>query len=242
MGNAMTRQRGAALLVVLWALAFLAVLMGGVVAVVRLENQQSRHALDRSHALISAEAGLALAVEGLLEPTVYPLVADGRDYEALLDGVKVAFSVRSERGKLDINFADTQAFTRLLLYLGASRTQTVQLSEQLRSFRTAGRFVKFLEQVQAFDGMDSELYQKLEPNITLWTGLTQPDKAFATPDVRAALGLPNQLTASQGPGSVVSVSARGQLPNGFIASLNVTLHLDSAGGGAPLYRVLRWQE
>lgn len=236
------RERGAALLVALWALAFLAVLMGSVVDVVRLENQQSRHALDRSHALISAEAGLALAVEGLLEPTVYPLVADGREYEELLDGVKVAFSVRSERGKLDINFADTKAVARLLLYLGASRTQTLQLNKQLRSLRTAGRRVKFLEQLQAFDGMDSELYQKLEPNITLWTGLTRPDTAFATPDVRAALGLPNQLPPPQDPGSVVSIIARGQLPNGSSADLHVTIYLNSAGGGAPLYRVLRWTE
>jgi general secretion pathway protein K len=238
----MTNQKGAALLIALWALAFLAVLMGGVVTAVRLENQQSHYALDRSHALISAEAGLALAVEGLLEPMAHPVVADGRDYESILDGVKVAFSVRSERGKLDINFADAQAFERLLLYLGASRTQALRLGEQLRRFRTVGGPVEVLEQVQAFDGMDSELYKKLEPNITLWTGMIQPDAAFATPDIRAALGFSDRPIMSNSPGSVATVHSRAQLPNGFSADLNVTIYLNAEGGGTPLYRVLRWQE
>ncbi|WP_213881935.1 type II secretion system protein GspK [Pseudomonas sp. dw_358] len=230
------------MLVALWALAFLAVLMGGVVTAIRLENQQSHHALDRSHALISAEAGLAVAVERLLEPAAQPLVADGREYEMLLDGVKVAFSVRSERGKLDLNFADPQAFAQLLLYLGANRIQAPQLSEQLRSLRTAGRPVKVLEQVQAFNGMDSELYQKLEPHITLWTGLAQPDTAFATPDVRAALALANPISVSNSPGSIVTINTRGQMSDGFSAGLHVTLYLNPAGGGEPLYRVLRWKE
>jgi general secretion pathway protein K len=238
----MTDQKGAALLIALWALAFLSVLMGGVVTAVRLENQQSQYALDRSHALISAEAGLALAIEGLLEPMTHPVIADGRNYETILDGVKVAFSVRSERGKLDINSADVQTFKRLVLYFGASRTQAQRLGDQLKRLRTIGGSVEVLEQLQAFDSMDSELYKKLEPNITLWTGLAQPEAAFATPEIHAALGFSARPIVSNSPGSVATVYTRAQLPNGFSADLNVTIYLSAQGGSMPVYRVLRWQE
>lgn len=237
----MRKQKGVALIVSLWALALLSVLVGGVVTAVRLENQQSAYELRRSHALISAEAGLALAVESLLSSHLAGFVADGRDNVLMFDSVKLNISMRSERGKLDVNFADVHSIERLLRYLGAAPDQASQLGEQLQNLRSARQTIKVVEQLQTLPSMDATLYARLEPNVTLWSGLIWPDAAFATTDIRAALALPNSLINSN-PGNIVSVRSQAQLTDGFSASVQVTLYLAPNGEGPQLYRVLRWQE
>ncbi|TLG91598.1 general secretion pathway protein GspK, partial [Pseudomonas edaphica] len=59
----MKRQRGAALLMVLWALALLGLIMAGVVDTLRLENRQSAFSLQQTHARLAAQAGLALTIQ-----------------------------------------------------------------------------------------------------------------------------------------------------------------------------------
>src|SRR5471030_1779294 len=61
-GNAMKPQRGAALILALWALALLSLMMGAVVQAIRLENRQSAYELQHTKAQLAAEAGLALAI------------------------------------------------------------------------------------------------------------------------------------------------------------------------------------
>ena len=236
----MMREEGAALIIALWALAFLSVLMGGVVSTLRLENQQSAYELSHCRASLAAEAGLALAVESLLSPAANPMIADGRTYPVIFDGAKLNLAIRSERGKLDVNFADATTIEHLLRYLGASPGATALIGQQLRQLRATGQMMKAIEQVQQLDGMDAELYAKLEPNITLWTGLGKPDAFFATPDVRSALKLPSGEAASS-PGSIVTISSHAQIKNGVSGDLQATVYLTPNGGGRQIYRVLRWR-
>ena len=74
-----SHQRGAALILVMWVIAFMAVLLGSFSLIARTESLQSRHLFDATTARYAAQAGLERAVVGLgnSDPT-RRWVGDGR--------------------------------------------------------------------------------------------------------------------------------------------------------------------
>jgi general secretion pathway protein K len=93
--------------------------------------------------------------------------------------------------------------------------------------------------------MTQTLYARMAPHVTLWSGLSRPDAAFASPLLRGALGLPLQTNPGghdADAGSVLSIDSRAQLPGGVVARLQTTVLLSPSEGNAQPYRVLRWQE
>lgn len=149
--------------------------------------------------------------------------------------------VYSERGKLDLNFASVESLTRLASHLGASPNQSQQMAKELSERRAKETTIKAIGELQQFPGMDSRLYVQMEPYLTLWTGLVQPDLSFAQGPVRAALKL-GAPVPSGNPGTVLSAKIHATHITGTTANLDVTFFLTPQGGDAQLYRVLRWQE
>lgn len=235
----MSRSRGAALILVLWGMALLSLLMGSVVACIRLENHQTLYELQRSQALIAAEAGVALVVKDMLSSTKSIGVA-GQPYEVKLGNIKLTIQVRSERGKLDLNFCNLELFTRLLQHLGAGFHEAEFLTEGLRKRRVSASPLQFIEELQQATAMPGPLYEHIAPFVTVWTGLSAPDPAFAEPVLRAALGLATSVGPIN-PGSIMSVHTNVELATGFTAKLDVTLYL-TPNDSEQLYRVLRWHE
>lgn len=236
----MKRQRGAALIIALWALTLLSVLMGAVVQSIRLESRQSANELQHTRTQLAAEAGLALAIQAL-STSPSGMIVDGRPYSLPFDDAQLTLQVYSERGKLDLNFASAEHFTRLISYLGASTEQTTQLAAHLNARRADGFNLKTLEEFQQFPSMDPSLYERLTPYLTLWTGLGQPDASFASETVRTALKL-GPAVPGRNAGTALSVHVQAVLATGASTDLNVTFILNPQGDGTQLYRVLRWQE
>ena len=99
----MKRQRGVALLLVLWVLALLSLLLGGLAGWVQLQTRQAAWHRQHAQALMAAEAGMNLAVQGLLDPSQREQwVADGRERVVSFAGAALHIRVYSERGKLDL--------------------------------------------------------------------------------------------------------------------------------------------
>lgn len=69
----MRRQRGAALLLVLWVLALLSVLLGGLAGWVQLESRQALWHRQHTQTVLAAQAGVALAMADR------HWIADGRE-------------------------------------------------------------------------------------------------------------------------------------------------------------------
>lgn len=237
----MNTQRGAALLLALWALVLLSVVMTAALANVRLENRQSNYALRRAQALCSAEAGIALAVQGLLAPGKAIWLADGKAHALTFDGTALSVSVESERGKLDLNLTPQAMYAHVMTELGASAQQTRQFLQALETRRLTQQPIVSLEDIQTFPGMTPALYQQLLPNISLWSGAGTPSQSFATPTVQKILAL-NVGQELSDPGQIFTIRSRAQLQEHFSAELVVTLQLNPGNAGSPLYRVLRWQE
>src|SRR5471032_379919 len=89
----MRRQRGAALLLVLWALALLSVLLGGLAGWVQLQSRQALWLRQHTQTVLAAEAGIALALADRR------WIADGRDMPLTFDDAQLQVSLRSERRK-----------------------------------------------------------------------------------------------------------------------------------------------
>ena len=233
----MKRQRGAALLLVLWVLALLSVLLGGLAGWVQLQSRQALWLRQHTQTLLAAQAGIAqVMAQG-------QWVADGRSMALTFDDARLQVSLRSERGKLYLVNAAPQDLTRLALACGATPVQAQQLAKALETRRHKGLApFRVLEEVRQLPGMTPALYSQLLPHITLWSDLDRPAPAFASPLMRKALNLPRQDAEGVDPGQVVEIDSRAERPGGYQARLRLTLLLSPAEDSAQPYRVVRWQE
>ncbi|KPB71734.1 type II secretion system protein GspK [Pseudomonas cannabina] len=244
MSHSAGQQRGVALLVVLWVLALLSLLLGGLAGWVQLESRQALWLRQNTQALLAAEGGMNMAVQGLLDTEQRKRwVADGRMVALRLDDTQLVVSVRSERGKLDLNSAPVADISRVLQACGAARSQASSIAQVLEAQRNGGQSpLRVVEEVRQLPGMTQTLYTRLLPEITLWSGLDRPDSAFASGLLRRALNLPNQSAVGADPGEVLTIDSRAERPGGITAFLQTTVLLSPSEGSAQPYRVLRWQE
>ena len=233
----MRRQRGAALLLVLWVLALLSVLLGGLAGWVQLESRQALWHRQHTQTEHAAQAGVAVAMDDR------HWIADGRERLLTFDDAQLHVSLRSERGKLYLVNAEAHDLTRLALACGASPAQATQVAKALDARRKQGLApFRVLEEVRQLPGMSQTLYRQLLPELTLWSDLDRPAPAFASALMRQALNLPQQSAQGADPGEVLVVDSRAQRPGGYEARLQVTVLLSPTEDGAQPYRVLRWQE
>jgi general secretion pathway protein K len=278
---ALHEQRGVALLVVLWACTLLAILLGGYAALSRTEAMQARYQFAQTQAHYAAEAGLNRAIYSLQAPD-QRWIADGRAYPLQWEGAKVTVNVTDEAGKVDLNTASPEVLNGLLHAIGLADAPAQALSDAIVQWRSppiskdqldqraalyhaAGRSYgprngpfASIEEVQLVLGMDSALYARLAPVLTIWSGRNTPDLSSASTLVLS--GLPgmtpeqlqqidaaragNNATAALAGASGVTHSIRSQavLADGTRAVLNVTVRLQGNRSGAQPYAVLRWQE
>ncbi len=141
-------------------------------------------------------------------------------------------SLHSENGKLYLNNAEPEDFSRLAVACGATQAQASEIAGELEARRNNGQSpFRLLEEVQQLPGMTQTLYRRLLPEITLWSGFDRPDPAFAQPfDARCT-----------GFADVVVIDSRALMPGGYTARLQVTVLLTPAQGGEKAYEVLRWE-
>src|SRR6185437_11400729 len=99
-------EHGFALILVIWVLALLALLGAEVAADSRSAAVVSRNRLDLAQLQASADAGISLAIMGLLDPVAATRwQADGRVYDQQYAGKHLAITVADEGGKIDLNTA-----------------------------------------------------------------------------------------------------------------------------------------
>jgi general secretion pathway protein K len=185
-----------------------------------------------------------MAVQGLLDPAQSQRwIADGRANGQYLDDTQLTLSIRSERGKLDLNSAPVADLLRVLQACGANSRQAGVVAQALAAQRNGGESpLRVIEEARMLPGMTRELYARLLPEITVWSGLDRPDPEFASTLLRRVLNLPNRSAVGADPGEVLSIDSRAERPGGVVALVKTTILLNPSEGGAQPYRVLRWQE
>ena len=207
-----SRQRGVALLLVLWACTLLAILLGGYAVLARTEGLQTRYQFAQTQAHYAAEAGVMRAFYGLQDPiNKNRWIGDGRVYSLAFDHTDVKVTAIGESGKVDLNAASPEVLQGLFLAAGASAADAKSLAANVLDWRRApliasdldkrraqylaaghdygprnGPFVS-IEELQMVLGMTPALYRTIAPDITIWSGNASPDPHTAPPLALAAI-------------------------------------------------------
>jgi general secretion pathway protein K len=208
------RQRGIALVLVLWVLLLLTIITGAFALTARMDRLEANALLSGTQARLSAEAAINLAALALRDPEDETrMLADGRIYELVVDGVAIQISAVDERGKLDINAADEFTLVNLFSGNGMELVDAELLAAAVMDWRDvdelervngaeedayiaaglqvgpANRPFMMAEELLQVIGMPYELFRKVEPGITVFSRAGEPDPAFAP--VEALMALPD---------------------------------------------------
>lgn len=206
------RQRGVALLVVLWACTLLAILLGGYAVLARTEGLQVRYQFAQTQAHYAAEAGVMRAFYGLQDPQPRQRwIGDGRVYSFRFGQATVKVSAIGESGKVDLNTASPDVLQGLFRAAGLATAPASALATNVVDWRslpglagdTSSRRAPYLaagrsygprngpfasvEELQLVLGMTPALYRKLAPDLTIWSGNSVPDPNTAPPLALAAI-------------------------------------------------------
>ena len=208
------RQKGIALVMVLWIIILVTITSGAFALMARMDQLEAHALLSGTRARMVAEAGIHLTAVMLRDQDeMTRMIADGRTYQQTIDGVLLEIKVTDERGKLDINAVEEQTFQTLFInngmeideaeYLAAAVMDWRDIDEvervngaELDAYNSAGLeigpgnrpFMMNDELLQVL-GMPFDLYRRIEPGITVYSRSAMPNIAYAP--VEALMAIPD---------------------------------------------------
>jgi general secretion pathway protein K len=268
--RASPRERGFALLIVLWTMVLLALLSAQITGAGRSEAQVA--------AALRNAAQLEAAADGAVEETIWHMLDGGgqmwapgaASYDLHEPGALVHMVVTDERGKLDVNQVPPQLLAGLFSVLGADNGTATAVANAIGDWRSQaspgdavnsvpaeyrmegrawgppGQEFERLDELQLVRGMTPALYQAALPYLTL--DLEQaPWLQYASPVVLAALAKAKRTTGvaveaadARGP-VVLRLEATAIGPAGARFVRRVLMRLDGTlSGPAWKYRILSW--
>lgn len=201
------RERGFALLVVIWVMALLAVLATGFAADTRGEARQARNLLENARAQAMAEAGVTLAVTGLLDPN--PLtqwLSDGAARDVPFDGGHLHVVIQDEGGKINLNTAAPELLAGLLANVGMppqarnslldaimARRRAVEDAAQAASSDVPPSGVEpafeAIDELRLLPGVSRAVFDRIAPFVTVFSRVSRINPLTASRTV--LLSLPN---------------------------------------------------
>ena len=189
-----TKQRGIALVMVLWTLALLTILATGYSRMMRTETMLTANLVHSSQAAALAEAGINAAIAELLKPSQEQAwKTDGTRYEYELNNNLIAIQIRAESGKIDLNKASTELLYGLLESVDVTKDDLLPLlqaildwrdkDDQVRNhgaedadYRNAGLSYgakdgpfNSLDELLLVKGFTPALYRKIRPALTIYS-------------------------------------------------------------------------
>lgn len=266
------RQRGAALLLVMWLILLLSGLVAGYAMSARIESLQGNGLVRSVAAREAARAGIEIAVSRMMNPDpAQRWVPDGRGNAIRFDGASIDVAIRDEAGKIDLNGATPELLAALFRGLGETQGAATRLAGAIVDWRDDDTLTQpaggaedgdyasaglawgakdapfeTVAEVEQVLGMRPGLYATAAPFLTVYTGGATPDPNFADAVVLAAMGVerpqPVGTAVPAGGSGTYSIDSRARLPDGRSAHLSVILRAGSNGLPGSTYTPLRWQD
>lgn len=191
------QEQGIALLLVIWALALLSAIAVAVAAdgrsVRRIAHNLEQAARDRALVEGGIRWGMAQLLDGRPERRL-PL--DGRPQLIEIGTSRVEVAVEAETGKFDLNTSQPAVLENLLLQSGATAAESRRVAAAVENFRKANRpepgrlrrpaFLETLD-LRRVTGLDEEIYRRILPFITVYSGTARLDPAVAPKQVLLAV-------------------------------------------------------
>ena len=211
-------QQGAALVLVMWLVAAMAITVGGALALARDEVNLASARLGEAQTFVIGKGIARLAVldrarartatndDGEVDPGALTRVFTTQ-YE--LDGFRIAATVYPASGFVSISEADSEVWQQLLAGVGSlDEGSAASLAQQIVETELegsgagsgpAGSFQSFsrhrqaragvyVEQLLGVEGMNRAVYDRIRPSISPFNVGSGVDVASAPPEMRAAFG------------------------------------------------------
>lgn len=209
------KQRGVALLLVLWLVALLTALVAAFALTARVEALQGRVLGDGARAQELARAGLEYALVRVVDPTpATQWRPDGRVYRWHFADSEIDIRIVDESGKVDLNQADPTLLAALMRALGVENENAARIAAAIADWRDSDPLTQpnggaedpdyaaaglpygakdmpfeTVAEVEQVLGMTPQVFAALQPYLTLYAGRATPDPAFAPGPVLTAMGL-----------------------------------------------------
>ena len=129
------KQRGIALVMVLWVLILLGLVAASFLRETRLSTGIARNASENAKAEALAEAGIQRAMLGLADSDVTAWRLDGTPYQFALGDGTVVVRIQDEGGKVDLNLAPPPLLQGLLQINGVEANAARNLLDAIVDFR-----------------------------------------------------------------------------------------------------------
>lgn len=239
-------EGGWALVSVLWGLVIISLIAAVMLSSARVSYRQAAFSVAQAQRDALTEAATARTVLALLDSRVdHRWRIDGVPQPWVFNGRPMQISVEDEGGKIDLNAAGAPAIQQLL---NATGVGGIALADKIldwrdqkgdlhrlngatgddyiaagRDYHPRGGSLQSVDELKLVLGMTTELYDRIRPALTAYSGRSKVNLATAPADVLMAVGGQNQAMAAATIAARQSVSApegfQGQpIINGVVAS------------------------
>jgi general secretion pathway protein K len=206
------RQRGIALVLVLWLLVLMTVIASSHARNTRVETSLAFNHVGSAQAHALAEAGINRAIMELFVTdtnTRWPL--DGSAHQIRLDSGSVNVAIRDASGLLDLNKADTTQLEAILEAAGAGEGVRQRLVDAILDWRDKDSLRRLhgaedndyrhagldwgardapytsVDELRYVLGMTNELFERLAPYLTVHSASPKVNLKYAPPWLFSAL-------------------------------------------------------
>ena len=209
----MRRERGVALVLVMWIAVLLTVIASSFIYEARSDSLVVRNSISMARAEAAADAAVNRAVFELYRADNSPDAwrRDGAVREWAFQGIPVRVELRDESGKIDINTAADPLLRGLLLSAGVTDEDATKLMDAILDWRDPDKLKRpngaeesdyksagltyvpgnapfqAIEELQLVLGMRPEIYRRLMPAITVYSRQPGINSAVASRDVLLAI-------------------------------------------------------
>ena len=261
------RQRGFALLIVLWTLALLALMGTQILATARQDTQLARNLFDAAALEAAANGAVQQASFNLLDNSNRHWNADDVTRTIRIGRAVVGVRIEDESDKVNPNYASADLLRALLVQAGANPVTAAAVAASIVEWRVAGgvpgrpdattaRYIaagreyapsgapfNSLDELDAVLGMTPDLLARLRPHLTLFTD-GDPNAATRDPVVAQALAVTGEHggDADAGGGAqVVSVTADARGDNAARFAIQVIVRTNGRAEGSR-YDILAYHQ
>ena len=215
MGARASRQRGVALVIVMWVSVLLTVIASSFIVERRTETLVVRNSMSLARAEAAADAGIFRGImemyrgDAAVSPNAWK--RDGSPQAWTFDAIPVRVELRDESAKIDVNTAPDALLRGLLVSLGLNDEDTNRLLDAILDWRDADSLKRIngaeeadyraaglpykpanapfqaIEELQLVLGMRPDLYRRLAPMITVFSRQAGVNTQLATREVLLAI-------------------------------------------------------
>ena len=212
------RQKGIALIAVLWVTAFLTIIASTVAYQSRSSLQMTQNRIASLKVKQAAEGAILVTIADMLNaPESVTTIQRGRIDRVVVDDIAVEIRLFDEAGKIDLNTAPVPILQALLQEIGIDEEQSIRIADAIIDWRDADNNPRAngaedqqyyaaglsygsknetfsrKEELGLVYGVTSQVYAALSPYVTIHTQDFGVNLAVAAPVVQRAINNASEL-------------------------------------------------